>query len=267
VAAIAQLKPRQRRHLLDQGYLVVRSLLDEPVLTPIRDRLEQLVRQTVAAWADEPSLDTTEGCVMAEFDVADPGFAPCSQHPLLADAATTVLGDPWHVSGIDLRAPIPGSGEQGLHPDFAERRTEGPWQVLAAMWCVTPFTRDSGPLRVIPGSHRRAEPPIDMEHGYGTGMGPQPDEVKIIAPAGSVILFNSADLWHSGTFNYTPAARLGLTVHFDPGRRPSAQCAAAGEQGDPEVANSRPPADGTAPNVVDAPVDAGATATLCPRAG
>jgi ectoine hydroxylase-related dioxygenase (phytanoyl-CoA dioxygenase family) len=41
--------------------------------------------------------------------------------------------------------------------------------------------------------------------------------VKIIAPAGSVILFNSPDLWHSGTFNYTPAARLALTATFSPG--------------------------------------------------
>ena len=96
------------------------------------------------------------------------------------------------------------------------------------MWCVTPFTRDSSPLRVIPGSHRRIEPPIDMEHGYATGMGPHPDEVKIIAPAGSVILFDSADLWHSGTFNYTPAARLALTVHFSPGDRPRACTAAPG---------------------------------------
>jgi ectoine hydroxylase-related dioxygenase (phytanoyl-CoA dioxygenase family) len=217
----SRLSSRQCQFLLGRGYLVVRSLLDPDVLTRIRDRLDKLVRETVAAWAEEPSLDTNEACVVAEFDVADHDLLPCHQHPLLADAATTVLGDPWHVSGIDLRAPIPGAGEQGLHPDFGERRTEGPWQVLAAMWCVTPFTRDSGPLRVIPGSHRRLEPPIDMEHGYATGMGPHPDEVKIIAPAGSVILFNSADLWHSGTFNYTPAARLGLTVHFAPGRTAS----------------------------------------------
>jgi ectoine hydroxylase-related dioxygenase (phytanoyl-CoA dioxygenase family) len=221
----AKLNSRQRRFIQDQGYLVVRSLLDQALLTRIRNRLEGLVRQTVAEWADEPSLDTTEGCVVAELDVADPDFAPCHQHPLLADAAATVLGDTWHVQNLDLRAPIPGSGEQGLHPDYAERRTEGPWQTLAAMWCVTPFTRDSGPLRVIPGSHRRAEPPIDTEHGYGTGMGPHPDEVKIIAPAGSVILFNSADLWHSGTFNYTPAARLALTAHFCPGHRPSGMTA------------------------------------------
>ena len=105
----------------------------------------------------------------------------CHQHLLLADAATTVLGEPWHVDGIGLRAPIPGAGDQGLHPDFGEPRTQGTWRCLAAMWCVTPFTRDSGPLRVIPGSHRRPEPPIDMEHGYATGMGPHPDEVKIIA--------------------------------------------------------------------------------------
>jgi ectoine hydroxylase-related dioxygenase (phytanoyl-CoA dioxygenase family) len=219
VTARTTLTPRQRRFLQDQGYLVVRSLLDPADLARIRRRLEGLVRQTVAAWADEPSLDTSEGCVVANFDVTDPDFVPCHQHPLLADAATLVLAAPWYVDNIDLRAPIPGCGEQGLHPDFGVRETEGPrpWQVLAAMWCITPFTRDSGPLRVIPGSHRRAEPPIDMEHGYATGMGPHPDEVKIIAPAGSVVLFNSADLWHSGTFNYTPAARLGLTVHFNPG--------------------------------------------------
>jgi ectoine hydroxylase-related dioxygenase (phytanoyl-CoA dioxygenase family) len=219
MAAKAQLSARQRRFLWDQGYLVVRSLLDQAVLTSIRDRLEELVRQTVAAWADEPSLDTTEGCVVANFDPADPCFAPCHQHPLLADAAATVLGDPWYVHSLDLRAPIPGAGEQGLHQDNGERRTGGPWQTLSAMWCVTPFTRDSGPLRVIPGSHRLSGPPIDLQ-GYGSAMGPHPDEVKIIAPAGSVILFNSSDLWHSGTFNYTPAARLALTVHVNPGHRP-----------------------------------------------
>jgi ectoine hydroxylase-related dioxygenase (phytanoyl-CoA dioxygenase family) len=222
VAVRARLTPRQRRFLQDQGYLVVRSLLDPADLARISGRLEELVRQMVAAWADEPSLDTDEGCVVAGFDVADPDFAPCHQHPLLADAATLVLGDPWHVRDLDLRAPIPGCGEQGLHPDYGEgRRTEGPWQTLSAMWCITPFTRDSGPLRVIPGSHRRREPPIDTEHGYATAMGPHPDEVKIIASAGSVVFFDAADLWHSGTFNYTPAARLAITVHFDPGHRAS----------------------------------------------
>jgi ectoine hydroxylase-related dioxygenase (phytanoyl-CoA dioxygenase family) len=51
-------------------------------------------------------------------------------------------------------------------------------------------------------------------------MGPHPAEVKIVVPAGSVILFNAADLWHSGTFNYSPAPRLAVTANFNPGDCP-----------------------------------------------
>lgn len=67
-----------------------------------------------------------------------------------------------------------------MHQDFAERGTEPTWQALSAMWCISEFTTDKGPLRVVPGSHLASEPPIDIHHGYGTGMGPHPDEVKII---------------------------------------------------------------------------------------
>jgi ectoine hydroxylase-related dioxygenase (phytanoyl-CoA dioxygenase family) len=84
------------------------------------------------------------------------------------------------------------------------------------MWAITAFTAQNGPLRVIPGSHRVSEPPIDMQ-AWGSGMGPHPEEVRITAPAGSVILFNSADLWHSGTLNYSPGPRLAVTAGFAPG--------------------------------------------------
>jgi hypothetical protein len=51
-------------------------------------------------------------------------------------------------------------------------------------------------------------------------MGPHPAEVKLVAPAGSIILFNGADLWHSGTFNYSPAPRLAVTAAPLRGRAP-----------------------------------------------
>ena len=217
MATATRLTPQQRRSLKDDGYLLMPSLLGGADLARITARLAEHVRQTVATWADDPSLDTHEACVCTRFHLDDSGLAPCYQHPLLADAAATVLADGWHLQNLEMRAPIPGAGEQGLHQDFAERGAGPTWQALSAMWCISEFTRDNGPLRVIPGSHLVSEPPIDTEHGYATGMGPHPDEVKIIAPAGSVILFNSPDLWHSGTFNYTPAARLALTASFAPG--------------------------------------------------
>jgi len=215
-----RLDERQRESLDRDGYLLVPSLLDETVTGRMRSRLEELVRKTVAAWEAGPSPDIVEpGVVHAKLGLADPDFASCHEHPLLADAAKAVLGQDWHLSALSLRAPLPGCGHQGLHPDFEQRRTQRPWQTLSAMWCITAFTQDSGPLRVVPGSHRVGQPPIDML-AFGSGMGPPPDEVKIVAPAGSVVLFNSADLWHSGTFNYSPAPRLAVTAGFAPGASP-----------------------------------------------
>jgi ectoine hydroxylase-related dioxygenase (phytanoyl-CoA dioxygenase family) len=183
----------------------------------IRHRLDELVRQTIAAWQAGRVQDIAEpGVVRARLDLTDAGFAPCHEHPLLADAATTVLGAGWHLTALNLRAPLPGNGHQGLHPDFEQRRIAEPWQTLSAMWTITAFTAENGPLRVIPGSHQVSEPPIDMQ-AFGSGMGPHPDEVKLTAPAGSVILFNSAGLWHSGTFNYSTGPRLAVTAGFAPG--------------------------------------------------
>jgi len=212
-----QLTAQQRESLESDGYLLVPSLLDETVIGRMISRLDELVSRAVAAWEADPSPDIAEpGVVHAKLELAAPDFAPCREHPLLAEAATAVLGQNWHLAALSLRAPLPGCGHQGLHPDFDERRTDGPWQTLSAMWCITAFTLDNGPLRVIPGSHRVSKPPIDML-AFGSGMGPHPAEVKIVAPAGSVIMFNSADLWHSGTFNYSPAPRLAVTVGFAPG--------------------------------------------------
>jgi hypothetical protein len=33
-----------------------------------------------------------------------------------------------------------------LHPEFDQRRAEGAWQTLSAMWCITAFTSDNRPL-------------------------------------------------------------------------------------------------------------------------
>jgi hypothetical protein len=36
--------------------------------------------------------------------------------------------------------------------------------------------------------------------------------VKLVTPARSLILFNSASLWHSGTLNYSLGLRLAVTA-------------------------------------------------------
>jgi len=188
----------------------------------MRARLDELVHQTLVAWDANPGQDVEErGVVNAALRPSDPDFAPCREHPLLAQAAAAVLGPDWHLGGLGLRAPLPGCGHQGLHPDYYPgQRTHGPWRSLSAMWCISAFTAENGPLRVIPGSHRVDRNPADALP-LGCEMGPHPAEVKLVAPAGSVILFNGADLWHSGTFNYSPAPRLAVTAALLRGRAPT----------------------------------------------
>ena len=48
-------------------------------------------------------------------------------------------------------------------------------------------------------------------HGAALGRG-QADRAGC-----SLILFNNASLWHSGTLNYSPALRLAVTTGITPG--------------------------------------------------
>jgi hypothetical protein len=83
MATPARLTPRQRRSLTADGYLLVRSLLGGAHLARIEARLADHVRQTVATWAEDPSLDTHGGC---EF-TRDNG-------PLRVIPGSHLIGDP-----------------------------------------------------------------------------------------------------------------------------------------------------------------------------
>jgi Phytanoyl-CoA dioxygenase (PhyH) len=172
-----RLTAQQRESLERDGYLLVSCLLEETALVRMASRLQELVRQTVTAWAADLGRAVAEveggGVVRAMLELADPDFAPCGEHPLLAEAATAVLGRDWHLAGLGVRVPLPGSGYQGLHADFAQRRTDGPWQTLSAMWCITAFTPRQ---RAVAGHPRFApcERVTDRHGDVGVGDGAAP---------------------------------------------------------------------------------------------
>ncbi len=166
----------QRRSLAASGYLLIPSVLATDAVDRLVDRLEQLVRATVDALDASPDAEWEEaGVVRLRLDLDDTGFFELVRHPLLFSAAQAVIGPGCQVNGLNLRAPLPGCGHQGLHPDFYPgHRTDGPWQVLAGMWCITEFTDYNGPLRVVPGSHRSTRDPSDDMKWRG--MAPQRGE-------------------------------------------------------------------------------------------
>ena len=67
------------------------------------------------------------------------------------------------------------------------------------------FTLDNGATRLVPGSHRRLERPMDdvLEQR----------SIAAVGPAGSIVLFDS-NLWHSAAPNRSAAPRRALTLTF-----------------------------------------------------
>jgi hypothetical protein len=209
------------------GYVVLPGLVRGAVMDRLAGGLDALVERRFAehaaagfepAWADP-------GVLSEELRPSDfPDLLVLRDHAMPRTLAEEVLGGRVQVTGLTLRAPLPGAGHQGLHPDsqavadgtarFAGADLGEPWPWLTVMWAIRALDRANGTLRVLPGSHRRSDV---MEELIGMGpraMGPHPGEVRVVCDAGSAIVFNSAGLWHSGTFNDSSRPRLVVNVGF-----------------------------------------------------
>ncbi|MEP7359798.1 MAG: phytanoyl-CoA dioxygenase family protein, partial [Anaerolineales bacterium] len=107
-------------------------------------------------------------------------------------------------------AALPGSGNQALHADWRGAVEPGDYHVCNSAWLLDDFTESNGATRVIPGSQRSGKTAKEV---LADPAATQPDEVLVIAPAGTVAVFNS-HTWHGGTLNRTDRPRRVLHSYF-----------------------------------------------------
>jgi len=132
-----------------------------------------------------------------------------SQPKVLA-AIAHVLGNDIKLSSLNSRAALPGKGLQGLHADWHEAVEPGEYQVCNSIWLLDEFTKDNGATRLVAGSHRFGKMPSqDMPDPSA----PHPDEELLLAPAGTVVVFNS-HTWHGGTLNRTSSPRRAVHSYW-----------------------------------------------------
>ena len=72
------------------------------------------------------------------------------------------------------------------------------------------FTEHNGSTRIVPKSHKLSSLPDEV---MSDPLDKHPDEIRIIAPAGSVFIFNS-HVWHGGTMNETEKVRRSIHSYF-----------------------------------------------------
>ena len=197
-----------RERLDRDGYVPLPGVLSAGQVRQIRERLDGLL----AAEGDHAGLEVHQEAGTSRLaDLVNKGqvFEPCFTDPRVLACIAHVLGD-FKLSSLNSRAALPGQGRQGLHADFGGPVPPEGFQVCNSIWLLDDFTADNGATRVVPGSHRSG---VTVREALTDGEAPHPDEVMLIAPAGTVVVFNS-HLWHGGTLNRTSAPRRALHSYF-----------------------------------------------------
>ena len=204
------LTEKEKEQLDRDGYLPLSGLLTSAQVAAFNDRLAELLAAEGENAGKEVHQEAGTDRLSNLVEKAPDLFAPCYTHPRLLAGIAHVLNGNLKLSSLNARAALPGQGLQGLHADWGKAVAPGDYAVCNSIWLLDDFTDENGATRVVPGSHRSGKMPGDVMTNVSE---PHPDEVKIIAPAGTVVIFNS-HTWHGGTRNVTDKPRRALHSYF-----------------------------------------------------
>ena len=202
--------PVEQQQLNKDGYTVVARFLDDQMVGALRNRIEELYEiegeNAGSEFRKEPGARRLANLV-------DKGeiFQSMIAAPQILELVGHVLGPRFKLSSFNARSANPHSNEaQPLHCDAAAIPDAAGFWVCNTIWLLDDFTLDNGATRVVPGSQNWGKLPqealADPEQRH-------PDEVLLLAPAGSVIVMNT-HAWHGGTANKTSAPRRALHAFY-----------------------------------------------------
>jgi ectoine hydroxylase-related dioxygenase (phytanoyl-CoA dioxygenase family) len=203
------LTTEEKEQLDRDGYLPLYNILTREQIDAINARLGELLAEEGTEAGKEVHQEAGTDR-LSDLVNKSPLFDVCFTHPRLLAGIAHVLGDDLKLSSLNFRAALPGQGLQHLHADWGGPVPPGEYQVCNSIWLLDDFTENNGATRVVPGSNRSGKMPRDeMENPAD----PHPNEVKILAPAGTVVIFNS-HTWHGGTLNTSENPRRALHSYF-----------------------------------------------------
>ena len=203
--------------LQTKGYLSLGQILSKTQVEQVNSRIKELM-ESEGEDAGSELFDSKyirhpkeEGADrLADLVNKGPVFDIFFTHPKVLAAIGVVLGSEYKLSSLNYRAAVPGMGNQKLHVDYKNSIADGKYKVCNSIWLLDDFTEINGATRIVPGTHKLKSLPDEVmedpedEH---------PDEVLIVAPAGTVVIFNS-HVWHGGTTNHTKFPRRSIHSYF-----------------------------------------------------
>jgi ectoine hydroxylase-related dioxygenase (phytanoyl-CoA dioxygenase family) len=203
------LSPGEREALDREGYVIFRDVIDADWLSSLRAAFETAYAKDSTAPVN-PVIKESGTRHIDNLVSRGPDFERVFTHPRILAGVYHVLQCPFRLGQMNGREPLPGYGQQGLHADWTARAKGEPFRIVTSIWLLDDFTSENGATRVVPGTHRLLTRP---PKSFADPASRHPDQRIIVAPAGSVLLFNG-HLWHSGTRNQTNQHRRVLQCSF-----------------------------------------------------
>ena len=205
--SLAPTAPVESSHLLElrrQGYTVLTDILTAEQLTEARARLDR-VYATQEEEFGSAALSAIKELHLARLPLAyDDWFLQLASHPAVLELVRQILG-PYvvlHLQNGILNMPHQIHHQSAWHRDLPHQE----WTIskplaLSALFCIDPFTAETGSTHVLPCSHKfELLPPLDYVEQHAT---------IAAAPAGSVILFDCM-CYHRAGHNTSPGIRRGI---------------------------------------------------------
>jgi ectoine hydroxylase-related dioxygenase (phytanoyl-CoA dioxygenase family) len=209
----------ERKSLDTEGYVILLNFLDQRTLQRVRDRVEQLYEMegenAGSEFRKEPGSRRLANLV-------DKGeiFQELVAKPRILELVGHVLGEQMKLSSFNARSANPYSNEaQPLHCDSGALPDENGYSVCNTIWLLDDFTPTNGATRVIPGSQNWGKFPQET---MADPAQPNPEEVILVAPAGSVVVMNT-HAWHGGTANRSADHRRALHAFYCRSDKPQQQ--------------------------------------------
>ena len=199
-----------RRQLDEQGFVLLENCMGVDLLEELRRRIGELFAEEGDRAGSEFK---TEEHARRLANLVDKGdvFRRAIASPDVLEHVRYVLGPEIKLSSLNARSADPHTDiGQPLHVDMAAIPDEKGYWVCNTVWMLDDFTRENGPTRMVPGSHKWGKRPQEV---LDDPLKPYPGEVLLTGNAGSVAVMN-AHLWHAGTANGTSAPRLAMHAFY-----------------------------------------------------
>jgi hypothetical protein len=208
------LSPGEEDQFAEAGFVIPARRLSWETITVLCGAADALAAARFSSSEQKTYQDEFPGQYIRDPHKIDPRLmtVPLLDYPL-ADTVRTLLGPRIVLRNSNIRITHPGSGDSTIwHTDFRPHvtpppRLGGTTAVITALVYLDPADPQTGPLYVVPGSHRTADQPA-------AAMGPMAGQSELVIEPGQVVVMNAA-LRHRGGPNVSrDRARRLLTLQM-----------------------------------------------------